>query len=241
MTRLTLNADLGEGMANDADLMPLLDLANVACGGHAGDDSSMRDTLRLAAKHGVTIGAHPSYPDRDGFGRRSLAMPRSDLQDSLRAQLASLQRIASEQSARIHFVKPHGALYNDMMRDETLLDLVLDVVADCLPDGAVMLLANDRYLRHAERCQQRGLTAIFEVFADRAYTPTGELVDRRQVGAVLSEDEALERVARLLTSGQIEAYNGSLLTMPMHSLCVHGDNPAALSVVQRIRAMLPRG
>lgn len=240
MTRLTLNADLGEGMANDADLMPLLDMANVACGGHAGDQFSMRTTLQLAAKHGVAIGAHPSYPDREGFGRRSLQISALELQQSLHQQMTSLQGIASELAATIRYVKPHGALYNDMMRDDCLLQQVLDVVAQCFPNSGFMLLASERHLRHEELCRQRGLTAIFEVFADRAYTPSGELVNRRQEGAVLTGEASIARVERLLKSGQIEANDGSALSMPMHSLCVHGDNPAALAVVQRIRGMLPR-
>ena len=240
MTRLTLNADLGEGMANDANLMPLLDMANVACGGHAGDQNSMRSTLQLAAKHGVAIGAHPSYPDREGFGRRSIEISATELQQSLHQQMTSLQVIASELEVPIRFVKPHGALYNDMMRDVYLLQQVLDVVTQCYPNAGFMLLASERHQRHTELCQQRRLNPIFEVFADRAYTSSGELVNRSHEGAVLTGEASVARVERLLITGQIEAHDGSPLSMPMHSLCVHGDNPAALAVVKRIRGMLPR-
>lgn len=236
-----LNADLGEGMPHDAALMPMLDMANVACGGHAGDLCSMRETLILAAQYNVQIGAHPSYPDREGFGRRSLSLSREVLRTSLRQQLQDLNAVASDLSVAISHVKPHGALYNDMMQDTRLLHSVLETVSGVFPGAGFMLLATCDHEYHRAACEQYGLSPLFEVFADRAYSPNGTLLSRTQPGAVLNDAQALARVSSLLSRQVIAAHDGTELRFPMHTVCVHGDNPAAVTTVTRIREVLSRG
>lgn len=235
-----INADVGEGMATDALLMPLLDMANVACGGHAGDAISMRDTMRLAARHGVRIGAHPSYPDREGFGRRSLSLPLEALQACLFEQLHTFKTLANDDGHDVRYVKPHGALYNEMMQNTPLLDGILKIVAEVLPGVGFMLLGTIHHEEHRKACEKYGLMPMFEVFADRAYTPQGALLARSEKGAVLTESAALAQLSTLLSRQVIVACDGRELRLPMDSVCVHGDNPAALATVRRLREMLPR-
>lgn len=235
-----INADVGEGMASDALLMPLLDMASVACGGHAGDPMTMRHTMQLAVRHGVTIGAHPSYPDREGFGRRRVSMPLESLQACLFDQLHTFKTLACEEGLEVRYVKPHGALYNDMMHDAALLDGILKIVAEVLPGAGFMLLGTLRHVEHRKTCEKYGLMPIFEVFGDRAYTPQGTLLARSEKGAVLTESDALAQLGSLFSRQVIIAHDGSELRLPMDSICVHGDNPAALATVTKLREMLPR-
>jgi UPF0271 protein len=239
--QLALNADVGEGMANDAELMPYLDMASIACGGHAGDLDSMTETVALAAAFNVSVGAHPSYPDRAHFGRHSMAIKDSALAASLSAQLHTLRQVALAAKVEITYVKPHGALYNDMMRSETLLRKVLAVVRQVLPGAKLMLLSTPDHVTVSDICVASGVAPIFEVFADRAYTRQGYLVARSEPGAVLTGEQSLSRVRDVLGRGVLRTLEGNDLTIPMQSLCVHGDNPAALATVQGIRELLPRG
>jgi UPF0271 protein len=240
---MKLNADLGERvngklLGMDAELMPLLDQANIACGVHAGDLKTMRDTLRLAKEYDVEVGAHPSYPDPENFGRTSMTLPREELIEVITRQVDTLCQIAEEEQYPIHYVKPHGALYNDMMADSELFDTVLDAINHCSKPLKLMLLANDKHPEFSALADRKKVELIFEAFADRAYTDQGQLVSRNQSHAVHSASDAINQVHRLIYEGVILSENSNPLIFPVDSICVHGDNPEALRVVQQIRALI---
>ena len=240
---MKLNADLGERvngklLGMDAELMPLLDQANIACGVHAGDLKTMRDTLRLAKEYGVEVGAHPSYPDSENFGRTSMTLPREALIEVITHQVDTLSQIAEEEQYPIQYVKPHGALYNDMMADSELFDTVLDAIKRCSKPLKLMLLANDKHTEFSALADRKKVELIFEAFADRAYTDQGQLVSRGQAHAVHAASDAINQVLRLVEEGVILSENSHPLIFPVESICVHGDNPEALKVVQQIRALI---
>lgn len=218
------NADLGEGWGDDGAMLALVTSANVACGGHAGDDRSMAATVAAARHHGVVIGAHVSYPDREGFGRTRLAIDHSVLAESLHAQIDALRRHAAED---LRYVKPHGALYNDLADDVTLAAVVMEVVAQAGHRDAplaVLTLPGSEGVTAAERA---GVEWFAEGYADRAYTAAGRLVPRSQPGAVLHEvDEVVAQALRLADSGSV------------HSLCIHGDTPGAVEMARALVAHL---
>lgn len=231
---MKLNADLGEGMAFDAELMPLIDMANVACGGHAGDEDSMYVTLRLAKAHNVMVGAHPAYPDLENFGRQSLSMSRAKLIASIALQIENLMRIASDVGVEVSYIKPHGALYNDMMQDENLLADLIAFTSARFPGVSFMLLATPKWHQHQSLAEKNGVRVLFETFADRAYQDNGRLVPRSQANACLSYQAALQQVDQLI-DGTLLSHTGKTLQIPSDSVCVHGDNPAAMSLVNAIR------
>ncbi|GAB7129257.1 5-oxoprolinase subunit PxpA [Silvimonas sp. JCM 19000] len=233
--KIDLNADLGEGYPYDAALMALISSANIACGGHAGDAVSMRQTVRLALAHGVRIGAHPSYPDREHFGRRSLALSHEALQASLVAQIAALRAICHDEGATLSYVKAHGMLYNDAARDLELADCLLHAVAEVDASLHIMALAGSAFARHAAHM---GWHVIEEGFVDRAYTDAGHLVPRDQPGALLSDDAAALQQALALACGQVRTQSGSTLALRVDSLCLHGDNAHALDFARLVHAQL---
>ncbi len=218
--------------------MPLIDQANIACGFHAGDPSVLRKTLELAVVHQVDIGAHPSYDDKAGFGRRSVVMAADELRDLLWYQIAAVDGVARSLGSRVSYVKPHGALYNDMMRSPQLLQTVMQAVAAYHSQPALMLLCDANRVLHQQSADQLGLKLYFEAFADRRYQADGSLTPRSQPGAVLTEAQALAQVRLLLTQGQVEAADGSKIALQADSLCVHGDTPSALAMLQQIRQSL---
>jgi UPF0271 protein len=238
---LKLNADVGEGLGNEALLMPWLDMANIACGGHAGNVETMREVMLLAKKHAVVVGAHPSYPDRANFGRSSLSISHRDLRQSLLQQLQLFETIAQQVDIDVDYVKPHGALYNDMMTDAALLDLIVECVAEVFPSKQFMLLASHAHELSRQATQKHGLHPIFEVFADRAYQADGALVSRNRHGAVLDQQQVIERFKILLARGVIIAEDGTELSMPMDSVCVHGDSPAALDMLIHLSGFTRHG
>ena len=243
MSRLTLNCDLGESygawaIGNDADIMPLIDEANVACGFHAGDPATILRTLELAVKNQVAIGAHPSYPDLVGFGRRSMKMSETDLYAAMLYQISALSGMASSVGGNIAFVKPHGALYNDMMKDVSIMDTVVQAVIDSSSEPTLVLQATAQSPQLRERYKTRRVKLRFEAFADRRYCPDGSLQDRRTPGAVLTHDEALAQVTRLLDDKSVLCTNGQPLTLEATTLCVHGDTPSALELARAIREKL---
>jgi len=218
-----LNADVGEGCGADAELFELVTSANVACGGHAGDDASMRETVRLAIAAGVAIGAHPSYPDRENFGRAAMARAPQDVYDDVTAQVRELSSIAQSLGARLRHVKPHGALYNRAAIDEALARAIARAVYDVDPRLALVGLAGSASI-HAAR--EVGLRAVEEGFADRGYAPGGELLPRGTPGAMIEDvGRALDQVRELIRRG-------------IETICVHGDAPNALAFARRIRTSL---
>lgn len=241
---MKLNCDLGEGWGpwekgNDAGVMPFLDWANVACGGHAGDPDTMVRTLDLARAHGVKVGAHPGYPDRRYFGRMRLDMPVPSLVREVQAQVGALRALATAVGVSLHHVKPHGALYNAMMTDDELLVALAEGVAATEPDLVFVLQATPERDRHAAALAHTGLELAFELFADRRYEPDGRLQSRSIAGAVITDPEqAAEHVGELL-AGRVTTADGPL-ELSGDTLCVHGDNPGALEALRRIRALIPR-
>jgi UPF0271 protein len=243
---LQLNSDLGEGyghwqLADEAAIMPHLDMANVACGFHAGDPLTLTRTLQLAREHGVTVGAHPGYPDRVGFGRRTIPMEPDELRAMFAYQIGALDALARAEGLRLAYVKPHGALYNDMMRDEAIFVVLTKAMAQSYPDLPLMILStadNDRYRKKAS---EHGIRLLFEFFADRAYMNNGKLMPRSEPGAVIHDtDTVLERVRQIVVEGSVTTAGGTRLPLPADTICVHGDNPEAIALTRAIRELVDR-
>jgi UPF0271 protein len=225
-----LSADLGEGSPGEDEVWPLITSANVACGGHVGDGDSMREAARLAGAHGVRLGAHPSYPDREHFGRRSLAMPADALRASLLAQLAALRAFAP-----IHRVKPHGALYNDAHKDRALAGTIVDAMRAF--DASLAIVCSD-LSQMAAAARAAGVRVIREAFADRRYEPDASLVARSIAGSTLTIGEAAAQAALLVREGVAIARDGTRVAIPFDTICVHADMPEAPARLRAIRAAL---
>ncbi len=240
---LRLNCDLGESfgawsMGVDEAVMPHIDQANIACGFHAGDPSVMLKTLHLAKQHNVSIGAHPSYPDLVGFGRRSMACSAADIYALVTYQTSALAGMALSVGAQIDYVKPHGALYNDMMTNAGVRYAVMDAVAQFHLPVRLMLQATTAADHHREEAANRNLELLFEAFADRCYDSDGLLLSRSKAGAVLNRQAMLKQVQQLQREGTVTTINGQTLALPVDSLCVHGDNPEAVAAIADIRLLL---
>lgn len=239
-----LNCDIGESfgawtMGRDADVMPWIDCANIACGFHASDPSTMRKTVALALSHGVTIGAHPAYPDLVGFGRRSMNCSAQEVEDLLLYQIGALEGICRAQGGRVQYVKPHGALYNDMMRYEPQLRAVFKALAVYGGELRLMLMASRNNDTALSLSAEYGVPVWFEAFADRAYDADGHLVSRNLPGAVHHEAEKVIAQALSLARGEaLTASDGSALQLRVDTLCVHGDNDSSINAVRRIREAL---
>ncbi|WP_085585051.1 MULTISPECIES: 5-oxoprolinase subunit PxpA [unclassified Pseudomonas] len=244
MNRLLLNCDIGESfgswtMGLDAEVMPFIDCANIACGFHAGDPGIMRKTVSLALCHGVKVGAHPAYQDLVGFGRRSMAYSAQELQDILHYQIGALDGICRAQGGRVSYVKPHGAMYNDMMANPAQLRAVIQAVAAYDRALPLMLMATRDNSAAQQLGDEYGVTLWFEAFADRAYDNAGRLVSRQLPGAVHHDPETVVRQALTIARGEsLVASDGSDLLLHADTLCVHGDNAASVAAVQRIRQAL---
>ncbi|AZZ79768.1 LamB/YcsF family protein [Gordonia alkanivorans] len=237
-SRIDLNADLGEGVGDDAAMLTIVTSANVACGFHAGTPADLLATCRAAVAAGVRIGAQVSYPDRAGFGRRFMEMSTPDLIADLVYQIGALDALARSVGGTVTYVKPHGALYNTVVHHEQQADAIVTAVRDVNPDLAVMGLPDSEVLARAERA---GLAVITEAFADRAYTPAGTLVPRTEQGAVLSDSaEIARRVVEMTTSGRLTAIDGSVITVAADSICLHGDTPGAVDHARAVLEALGR-
>ena len=236
MASIDLNADLGEGAPWDDELLELVSSCNIACGGHAGDAASMAATVRSALANGVAVGAHPGYPDREGFGRVSGFLDGDALYESLTEQVTALADIAADLGARLAHIKPHGALYNDAVGNRALADIIARVTAEAPGAPAFMGMANTELQAAAER---HGLRFIAEGFVDRAYEPDGTLVSRKEPGAVHAELAVVTTQAvRLAEQGEVTARNGDLVRVRAESLCIHGDTPGAAAVARAVRDVL---
>lgn len=238
MPFIDLNSDVGESFGNwtmgdDAAILGHVSSANVACGFHAGDPSTIARTCREAVTAGVTIGAHVGYRDLAGFGRRFLDCSAGELADDVLYQLGALQAMARAAGSEVKYVKPHGALYNAIVHHEAHAKAVVDAVRAFSPGLPVLLLPGSVALAEAER---RGLRAVREAFADRGYNPDGTLVSRREAGALLHDNQAItENMVRLATEGKVVARDGSLLRVDAESICVHGDTAGAVAMAGAVR------
>lgn len=235
-TGIDLNADVGEGAGTDAALMPFISSANIACGGHAGDEGTMRTTIALAARHGVVIGAHPGYPDRAGFGREPMAMAPHDLEASLVDQIMRLVRIVDALGFDVRHVKPHGALYNEAANDRALAAIVARAVSSVSADLMLVGSAGGALL---DAGRLAGLAVRSEAFADRAYEPDGSLRRRSLAGAVLDDPAAAAAQAvGIARDGKVRVSDGGWLTVAADTICIHGDTPGAPDIARAVRAAL---
>lgn len=244
---MLLNCDLGESfgvwsMGQDAEMMPLIDQANIACGFHASDPEIMVQTVQLAVAAGVQLGAHPAYPDLVGFGRRSMALSEAAVTSLIWYQAGALDGIAHTFGAAIQYIKPHGALNNDMMKNPALLHTVMTAVRQYRSDVALMLPATLAWEAHQAQADALGLPLIFEAYADRAYSADGQLRSRALPQSVHHDPERIvQQALGFAHQGGVYSHDGNWLAMPAQSLCVHGDTPAALAAVQALRqALHPR-
>ncbi|MBN7768306.1 LamB/YcsF family protein [Marinobacter daepoensis] len=241
MKTLLINADMGESfgpwvMGMDEHVMPHVDLANVACGFHASDPHVIRRTVRLAKAHQVKVGAHPSYPDLVGFGRRSIACSPDEVEDLVLYQIGALSGLCRAEGLQLHYVKPHGALYNDMIRDPGLFEAVVRAVKDFDASLPLMTMAACDTSMVQDIADRHGITLWFEAFADRAYDPQGHLVSRRLPGAVHEDpDEILAQAIRIAKGEPLTASDGSEIVLNADTLCVHGDNNDSIAAIQSIR------
>ncbi|GGY22707.1 LamB/YcsF family protein [Streptomyces tanashiensis] len=238
---IDLNADLGEGfgrwtLTDDEQLLSVVTSANVACGFHAGDAATMRRVCELAAARGVRIGAQVSYRDLAGFGRRAMDVPPAELAAEVAYQIGALEVFARAAGSRVSYVKPHGALYNRVVRDAEQAAAVVDGVL--LADRTLPVLGLPGSRLH-EAAAAAGLPVVAEAFGDRAYRADGSLLPRGQEGAVVTDpDEVVERAVSMARFGVVTAHCGSSVTVRARSLCLHGDTPGAVDLARRVRAQL---
>jgi UPF0271 protein len=238
-----LNCDMGEGFGpwtkgDDEAAMPLIDWANIACGGHAGDPDIMASTIDLALAHGVKPGAHPGYPDRRRFGRTRMDIPLDSLIREVQAQVGSLGTLAAAAGTKLHHVKPHGALYNTMMVDDEIMIALGEGVAAIDPTLIFVLQATPDRAAHTDALAHTGLALAFEAFADRRYSSDGRLQSRSLPGSVITDgDEVVRHVSGLL-AGTVHTPDG-VLDVDADTLCVHGDTPGAVELLRRVRELIP--
>jgi len=241
VARIDLNADLGEGfgvwrLGDDDAMRAIVTSANVACGFHAGDPAGLMRVCRFAAERGVRVGAQVSYRDLAGFGRRFIDVAADDLVADVAYQIGALQAIAHASGTSVSYVKPHGALYNTIVTHREQAAAVAEAVRLVDPGLPVLGMSGSAWFDEATRA---GLRTVAEVFADRAYRPDGQLVSRREPGAVLHDPEQIAaRVETMVSSGQVSATDGTLLTVGVESVCVHGDSPGAVEIATAVRDRL---
>lgn len=244
--RIDLNCDMGESfgaytLGMDEAIITSISSANIACGFHAGDPQVMDRTVKLAVTHAVGIGAHPGFPDLLGFGRRNMDCGSEELEAYLTYQIGALQAFCTAHGTRLRHVKPHGALYNMAVGNEALLRTIARAIARIDKDLLMVVLAGRHAARSAVIAAEEGLNTLFEAFPDRAYTPEGTLVPRRNPGAVIHDpEEAAARAVRMAVEGVVLAIDGSPVPMAVHTLCVHGDNPNGVALAAAIRGRLEK-
>ena len=236
MTSIDLNADLGEGMGTDDDLLQIVSSASIACGGHAGDAPTIRHILKICKARGVHAGAHPGYADPKRFGRFRIVMPLDELLGQIRAQLFLVRFIADEVGVPLSYVKLHGALANQTAEELAFAVGIFATIQAMDPKMAVLALDNSQQVRAAKAV---GMPLIREAYADRAYTADGLLVPRTQDGAVIHDvDAVIARCLRLAHSGEIVAIDGTVLKSSARSICLHGDTPGAVDLAREVRDAL---
>ncbi|HEY4200455.1 MAG TPA: 5-oxoprolinase subunit PxpA [Devosiaceae bacterium] len=236
MTTIDLNADLGEGMGTDDDLLQIVSSASIACGGHAGDAPTIRHILKTCKRLGVRAGAHPGYHDPKRFGRFRIVMPMEQLLGQIRSQLFLIRWIADEVGVDLSYVKLHGALANQTAEELAFAVGIFATIQAMDPKLSILAQDNSAQVRAANAV---GVPLIREAYADRAYTPEGLLVARSEAGAVIHDvDAVVERCLRLATRGEIVAVDGSVIQSQARSICLHGDTPGAVDLAQEVRDAL---
>ncbi len=243
MYQVDLNSDIGESFGNyklglDEEVVKYISSANIACGWHAGDPMVMENTVTMAVKEEVGLGAHPGYPDLMGFGRRELKTASEEAKNYIKYQIGALWAFAQSKGAKLQHVKPHGAFYNMAAKDAELAKAIAQGIYEVDKDLILVGLANSELTKAGKEV---GLKVANEVFADRAYNPDGTLVSRKKEGAVIHDTNlAISRVLRMVKEGKVEAINGRDISIQADTICVHGDNPQAVAFVKTIRDTLQR-
>lgn len=241
--QIDLNCDLGEAFGNysfggDKDILPLITSANIACGFHAGDANVMNETIQLAKRHNIGIGAHPGLPDLQGFGRRKLDMSPEEVYNIVVYQLGALNGFCQIHDVKMNHVKPHGALYQMGAKDKSIASAIAQAVYDFDKTLVFVGLANTLLISEAKKL---GLKTASEVFADRRYEDDGQLVSRKEPDAVISDsDEALNQVVKMVTENKVISKNNKEITLQSDTICVHGDGAHALEFVTKIREKLTK-
>ncbi|WP_271273700.1 5-oxoprolinase subunit PxpA [Aliamphritea hakodatensis] len=240
---LQLNCDLGESfgswkMGLDEAVMPHIDQANIACGFHAGDPLVLEKTLKLAKENNVTIGAHPGYPDLVGFGRRSIKASPAELKAMVMYQIAAIDGMAASLGLTLAYVKPHGAMYNDMMANIDVRKVIMEAIASYQRPLVLMLQSTPEADTIQAEADAAGISLWFEIFADRCYDDDGKLLARSKPGAVHTKDKMLAQVKQLKEQGTITTVSGNVLNLRADTLCVHGDNMDGVNAIQEIREMI---
>ncbi|MEH6581776.1 MAG: 5-oxoprolinase subunit PxpA [Halioglobus sp.] len=240
---MLLNCDLGESygswtMGMDEQVMPHIDQANIACGFHGGDPLTISNTLELAIANKVSIGAHPAYPDLVGFGRRSMNLSDEELIASLLYQVAALDGMTNSAGTTLSYVKPHGALYNDMMAKQPVRKAIMQAMATFHRPLVLMLQATPESEQHRAEAAAAGIELTFEAFADRCYDDDGKLLSRSKPGAVHNREKMLAQVAQLQDEGTVTTVSGNTISLQADTLCVHGDNLEGVRAIQAIRALI---
>jgi len=239
--KIDLNSDVGESfgvykLGLDEEVIPNITSANIACGFHAGDPGVMRKTVLLAKGYGVEVGAHPGYPDLMGFGRRNIDATLEEIQDYVVYQTGAIQAFAISQGMRLQHVKPHGSLYNMAVADPKIWEAIAEAVAKVDREMILVVLAFSKRDLFVEMGKRHAIRIAFEAFPDRAYNRDGSLVSRREKGAVIEDHEAVtKRALKMALEGKVIAIDGTEIDLKTDTLCVHGDNPAAVQMVKKIR------
>jgi len=235
---IDINADVGEGLGNEALLMPYLSSCNIACGGHAGDAETMAEVVRLAKSLKVKIGAHPSFPDKANFGREVMEMSSADLYGSLKSQIRNLQQILHTENAQLHHIKPHGALYNLAAKDEKTAKIIIEMVKSIAMPIQLYVPYNSVIAKLAE---QEKISITFEAFADRNYEENLSLVSRKKEGAILHENsKILNHILGMIHREKVTAINGVEVSIKASTFCVHGDTKNALEILEFLTKELPK-
>lgn len=235
---IDINCDLGEGMPNDAALMPYISSANIACGFHAGDDETMRRTIALAIEHGVAIGAHPGFPDKKNFGRTEMKFPEEDIVSIVSEQVYIMLDLVFALGGKLQHVKPHGALYNMSARDLSLATAIANAIKDIDENLILFGLSGSKSIEAAELI---GLRTANEVFADRTYTNEGALTPRQQSGALITDTAAMEQqVLQMIREQQVTSLQGKTIPLKADTICIHGDGEHAVVFAQQIHQLLEK-
>jgi len=242
--RIDLNSDVGESFGAykiglDEEVIPHLTSANIGCGFHGGDPSVMRKTVSLAKQYKVEVGAHPGFPDLIGFGRRNMDATPEEIQDYILYQTGALQAFAISQGLKLQHIKAHGALYNMAVANPKIWEAMAEAVSKLDKEMILVVLASSNKESLLEMGKRYGIRIAFEAFPDRAYRKEGSLVPRREKGAVIEDHEVVaQRALKMALEGKVIAIDGTEIELRPDTLCVHGDNPAAVQMVKRIREEL---
>lgn len=241
---MKLNCDLGESFGSwvtgmDDEVMPYVDMANIACGFHASDPDVMAKTIQSAVRHGVTIGAHPGYDDKKGFGRRSIPHSQSELKNLVAYQVGAMMGMCLLYGAKVEYIKPHGALYNDMMSNVAVYKAIVECISQAKFGLPLMILAKVDNQEYQAIADEAGVELLFEAFADRAYTNEGTLSSRSLPGSVHHDSQLIiNQVEQLVTKGTVTTIDGKELSLKADTICVHGDNPESINTVQLLRKVI---